>query len=303
VSLDLIENEIRRFLSTEEPEAISISGHWGVGKTFAWKRYLEDSKGKIALKRYSYVSLFGVNSLDELKYSIFENSVKSSEIGVEPSLETIGANTTAAAERLGKKSLWFVQQIPWIKNHVGGLGPVWFLSVKKTIVCIDDIERRGEHLSVRDVLGLVSNLKENKGCKVVLILNDEALDQDKKDFQMYLEKVVDTSFKFVPSAQECARIALATDTETNKLLAENCVTLGISNIRLIKKIERAARRMETLLKGFDEEVLKRALRSLVLLGWSVYEPIRAPSLDYLKSRKPDLFGRRLEDLVVELQRS
>jgi hypothetical protein len=44
VSLDLIENEIRRFLSTDEPEAISISGHWGVGKTFAWRRYLEDAQ-------------------------------------------------------------------------------------------------------------------------------------------------------------------------------------------------------------------------------------------------------------------
>jgi hypothetical protein len=254
-------------------------------------------KGNIALKHYSYISLFGVNSLDEFKYSIFENSVKSSDIGLEPSLETMRSNTTAVAKRLGMKSLGFIQQMPWFKNHIGGLGPVWFLSVKKTVICVDDIERRGDNLSIRDVLGLVSNLKEHKGCKIVLILNDEALERDKKDFDIYLEKVVDTSFKFAPSAQECARIALATDTKTNKLLAENCVTLGISNIRLIKKVERAVHRMQTMLKAFDEEVLKRVLRSLVLFGWSVYEPSRAPSLDYLKRRKPDLFGRNKNETI------
>ena len=63
MSIQLIENEIRRFLSTSEPEVICISGHWGVGKTFAWNRFLKDAKAKneIALARYSYVSLFSVS--------------------------------------------------------------------------------------------------------------------------------------------------------------------------------------------------------------------------------------------------
>jgi hypothetical protein len=68
---ELIENEIQRFLSTEEPEVVCISGHWGVGKTFAWNRYLKDARQKkrgIALERYSCVSLFGVNALDEFNW-------------------------------------------------------------------------------------------------------------------------------------------------------------------------------------------------------------------------------------------
>jgi hypothetical protein len=148
VSIEPIANEIRRFLSTTEPEVTCISGHWGVGKTFAWNRYLQEAqKAKsIALKRYSYISLFGVNLLDEFKYSVFENSVNCSDVGVEPSLETLQKNTAAAAERFGRKSLWFLQQIPLIKNYVGGLGPVWFLSVRDTIICVDDIQRRGLRL-------------------------------------------------------------------------------------------------------------------------------------------------------------
>jgi hypothetical protein len=175
---------------------------------------------------------------------------------------------------------------------------VWFSLVRKAIICIDDMERRGKNLSVREVLGLVSNLRELKGCKVALILNDEALEEDKEEFKKYLEKVVDTSLKFEPSAQECASIALPTDGETNKLLAESCVALGISNIRLIKRIERSVRQVETMLKGFDEQILKQAVQSLALLGWSVYEPARAPSLDYLQHRRgPDIFGADKDEVV------
>jgi hypothetical protein len=287
LSIKLIESEIRKFLATSEPEVLCISGQWGVGKTFAWNRYLKDAQKRatIALKRYSYVSLFGVNSLDELKYSIFENSVKSSEIGVEPSIETLRSNTTAAAERVGRKSLAFLQQIPFVKNNIGGLAPLWYLSVKETIICVDDIERRGSNLSIRDVLGLISSLKEQKKCKIALILNDEAMHESKADFQVYFEKVVDTSLAFAPSASESAEIALAADSRTDQLIAENCIRLGISNIRLIRKMQRAVRNIAPMLQEFDEGVMKQAIHSLVLLAWSVYEPTRAPALDYLRNRR------------------
>jgi len=60
----------------------------GVGKTYAWNQYLRNARaaGKVGLEHYSYVSLFGINSLDDFKYSIFENVVKSFEEGVEPGL-------------------------------------------------------------------------------------------------------------------------------------------------------------------------------------------------------------------------
>ncbi len=123
MSITLIENEIRRFLSAEGSEVTCLSGRWGAGKTFAWNKCLSDAKAqkKIGLKRYSYVSLFGVNSLDEFKYSIFENTLQSSEIGTKPSLETLQTNTVAAAERLGRKFTWFMQQLPYVKSHVGVL--------------------------------------------------------------------------------------------------------------------------------------------------------------------------------------
>jgi hypothetical protein len=301
VALKLIESEIRRFLSTAVPEVICIRGRWGVGKTFAWNKYVREARAeqRIALKRYSYVSLFGITSLDDLKFSIFENIV-SSDKDTEPSLETLKTSTIDVATGLGRKAVWFAQQLPWVKNHIGGLGPVWFMSVKNAIICVDDFERRGERLAVRDVLGLVSTLKEHKGCKVALILIDEALENDRAEFEKYLEKVIDASLKFAPSPAECVDIALPTGTETGALIRESCLTLGISNIRVIKKIERAAALIEPILKSYDDVVLKQAVQSLALLGWSIFEPKLAPPLGYLEKREgPDLFGIREKRQIPE----
>ena len=77
MSIELLEKEIRRFLASADAEVLCISGKWGVGKTFAWNKYLQeaDRDGAIGLKRYSYVSLFGRNSLDDVRSAIFENTV------------------------------------------------------------------------------------------------------------------------------------------------------------------------------------------------------------------------------------
>jgi hypothetical protein len=301
VSINLVEAEIRRFLSSAEPEVTCITGCWGVGKTFAWKKYLIDasSKKRIALGRYSYVSLFGINSLEEFKYSIFENSVKSSEIGVEPSLETLRSNTAAVAEQLGRRSLSFIQQMPFLKSYVGSLGPAWFLTVRNTIVCVDDIERRGANLSTREVLGLASMLKEQRGCKLALILNADALEDDQEEFRKYYEKVVDISLNFAPSPAECASIGIHADTSGTKLLVDDCVKLGISNIRLMKRIERSVRSVERLLSAFDPQVLAQAAHSLALLGWSLYEPNSAPSIDFLKNKRGRVFYTEKDRPVPE----
>ena len=209
MSLPLIKSEIERFLEDKKPTVLCITGAWGVGKTFAWNRYLKDAQTReaIGLEHYAYVSLFGNNSLDELKYAIFENTVATTGIGIEPSLETLRTNALAVTRRITKKSLGMFQQLPFVKGYVGGLGPLWYLAVSRTIVCIDDIERRGKNLDLRDVLGLVTQLKEQKHCKVCLILNDEALNESQSEFQTYFEKVVDMQLAFAPSPKEATGIA------------------------------------------------------------------------------------------------
>src|SRR5579883_563259 len=242
MSLELIESEVRRFLVGTEPEVLRITGRWGVGKTFAWKSWLTEAQTEpkgIGLKHYSYVSLFGITSLEELRFAIFENSV-STDGPLEPSLSTLKDNTLAVAKYFGRKAVWFGQQLPWIKGHFGGLGPIWFSSVQKTIVCFDDFERRGDRLTVRDVLGLVSQLKDAKHCKVLMILNEDGLSTtDREEFDKYLEKVIDTSLTFEPTPEESTRLVLNMQSGADLSLQRACISLGISNIRVIKRLQRA----------------------------------------------------------------
>ncbi|WP_164465127.1 hypothetical protein [Aeromonas dhakensis] len=164
MSIEVIKDQIFHFLSSEQPEVMAIKGEWGVGKTFSWKKFLQEanSKGKIKSDRYSYVSLFGINSLDSFKYTIFENVIKRDIIGTEASIETFKSNTTSLIESLGRNSFSLFRGAPIIKSLTPAIEAVSFLSLNNILICIDDLERKGKSLDIKDVLGLVSLLKEQK---------------------------------------------------------------------------------------------------------------------------------------------
>lgn len=288
MSTTLVESEINRFLKTVEPEVLCMRGKWGVGKTFIWKYFVRKAKEhrQLGLSSYAYVSLFGLGSLDKLKYAIFENVVGADEIGIEPSIETFRSNTTAVAKMLGRKGFWFLQALPFVRNYGSTLQSLSFISVRDMIICIDDLERKGGSLAMKDVLGLVSNLKDQRRCKVVVILNDDALENcDKSDFDRYNEKVVDVSLEFAPDASDCVRIALTDKGEVHDQLRSAILALGICNIRIIKKIERLVLRVEPLVRNFEPSILHQAIQSLTVLGWAAHSDDDAPSLDFLRNRR------------------
>lgn len=114
MSIEIIKQQIQKFLMDDTPEVLAIKGAWGIGKTYSWKRFLNDANAnnKIALDRYAYVSLFGVNSLDSLKQTIFECVINKDLIGTEPSLETFKVNITAVSKSFGRKTLDFFLVFP-----------------------------------------------------------------------------------------------------------------------------------------------------------------------------------------------
>ncbi|MCU1269520.1 MAG: hypothetical protein JWN74_814 [Acidobacteriaceae bacterium] len=58
--------------------------------------------------------------------------------------------------------------------------------------------------------------------------------------------------------------------------------------------------VKPMLNRFDKQVSHQAVQSLSLLGWSIYEPGRAPSLDYLlKRRSANPFGMDQDSTAPE----
>lgn len=288
MSTALIEAEIKRFLRDDRAEVLCIKGKWGVGKTFAWRKWLAEVgvDGSMKSKSYAYVSLFGLNSLDSLKYSIFEATVTPENLLTGPDVSTVNALVRKGFE-LGRKSKGLLEPILALAGAKDG-GEALFRSaymlVKNQLVCLDDLERAGEGLAQRDVLGLASALKEQRNCKVVLLLNDEEMaPEQKREFERQLEKVVDVPLVFDPNPQEAAAIALSGNTELEEMLRKRTIMLGIVNIRVIKKIERLAARLCAILAGTNKQVIEQAVASVVLGGWAELQPNEAPGLETLKS--------------------
>jgi hypothetical protein len=303
MSITVLKQQISRFLATDSPEIMSIKGAWGVGKTYAWNRYLDSAnkQKRIALEKYSYVSLFGINSLAELKFAIFENMIERQAIGNLPTIDSFKKNTADLHKTFGKKGLSFIPAGGALDNNPFMLNSLAFLALERTLICIDDFERKGSAISAQDILGLLSQLKEQKNCKIVLILNDENLAADSSaDYNRLREKVIDTEVRFAPSSQDSAEIALHGD-RIGTLLRSYVVKLKINNIRIIKKIERLARVLALSLHSFDEPVLDRGLKTLTLLTWCYYSQAGdAPDYAYVL-RRSSTFGSLDEDVAQSTQ--
>jgi hypothetical protein len=240
MSVELMKQEIRRFLGREEPEVICIRGRWGVGKTYTWTKQLEEAQKAKAVKlpRYSYVSLFGVKSLDELKFAIFENVITLNEGVRKADLETLDVFVSKFGS--WRKLTKIAQSIPVVRSLVGADATplVAFMTIRDQIICIDDLERRGKDLEVSDVLGLISYLREQRNCKVALILNDEQLEGEAKGtFEEQLEKVADVSLVYQPLPRDSANIVITATDDTSRHVSDRCITLGITNIRVIKHVQ------------------------------------------------------------------
>lgn len=288
MSTALIEAEVKRFLRDERAEVLCIKGKWGVGKTFAWRKWLAEvgQDGTLKSKSYAYVSLFGINSLDSLKYSIFEATVTPDYMVKGPDVSTVDALVRKGFS-LSRKSRGFLEPILALAGAKDGSEALFrsaYMLVKNQLVCLDDLERAGEGLEQRDILGLVSSLKEQRNCKVVILLNDEEISADQRDeFKRQIEKAVDVSLVFDPTPQEAASIALSGDTELEQMLRQRTIALKIVNIRVIKKIERLAVRLHEILEGSSSQIIEQAMGSVVLGGWAELQPNEAPTLATLKS--------------------
>jgi len=243
MSLKTVTAEIERFLKAPEPEAMVIRGAWGTGKTYTWKKYISKlARTGLSTKRYAYVSLFGVNSLNDLKFLIFQQSVPNDLVDTAPTVSSFKENASGFTESFGRKWFRFFEKLPIVKGFGTEIHSLTFLSISNTLICIDDVERKGNDLSIKEILGVVSQLKEDKQCKVVILMNQSGLDEaDKSYFKKYREKVVDEELAFRPTVQECVSIGLDESDDLDTRLAPLVLKLGITNIRILFRIKRLVR--------------------------------------------------------------
>lgn len=285
MSVSTVKTVISRFLSTDTPEVLALKGAWGVGKTFAWHELIKQHKNECKLEHYSYVSLFGVSSISEIRTAIFAKTTQIEQLGEKIDAKKINEEWfTLGCEKIKRWShkLSAFRDSPYLKNLSVGLDALAPYFVRDSIVCLDDFERLNtDRVSPEEVLGLISELKEEKRCKIVLIFNDNEI-KFGDIYRRYREKVIDIELLFAPTANEAAELALPAQLPQRDLIKKYCVSLGIKNIRILRRIVGLVQLIHAQIAHLHPMVMEQAAMTLVLLAWSHYDSDkRKPTIDFI----------------------
>lgn len=284
----VIEKVISEFLDGKEPEVLAINGKWGVGKTYALMEILRTFHGENSLSRYSYVSAFGAKSIGDLRSMILVKTrrlpIKDGVVG--DAVEEVEALFSKGRGNAAYKAVTaFFERVPYGGKHVTVLLETIATSlIRKTVVCIDDIERLGAGINMDELMGLVSELKSESQCRIILLFNEAQLGERAKQYEQASEKVVDKKLTFVTTPREALDLGLPADTPLRDYAVPCVEQFGISNIRTLQRISRGLRTVHAAIPNCSDAVKQQAAIAVVVFSGALYESgIGFPSPETLLS--------------------
>ncbi len=208
--------------------AMVLSGPWGVGKTYLVNDFFAQHRAEVAQAglQYAYVSLHGLQS--------------SAEVRSQLATAVITKEGTPTRRRWLQKLLRltpYIGNLGWVDvSRAGDLARsvIENQTVRHLFVCIDDLERAGAGLQARDVLGLISELVEQRSCKCALLLNRDKLHDPQ--FPLMEEKVFDFTIDYRPSAGDVIALGLprAVDQGPARPVFD---AFGSANIRVMRRLD------------------------------------------------------------------
>lgn len=205
--IDLID----RYINDEKRRyAIAIDGKWGSGKTC----FIEEELGKHLKeqnKRLVRASLFGVATSTELYARILASWAHLEETTKSRAKALVKTGISAAT----KTVLSFAHKEGISLDPITEADLLVNLVLKDNcILVLDDVERYSlrENADIKDLFGAINDLVENKGLKVILVMNESeksSLADFDKDIR---EKLVWKTYHFRPSPDYLVASILKTQT-------------------------------------------------------------------------------------------
>jgi KAP family P-loop domain len=271
------ENALTEFLKPEnEAKVFAVKGDWGVGKTYLVRTFLQHIK-----KSYHYGSIFGISTIDELKTQLWINLCSDNETHGKSRKSKIRAlfqNANRNSKDLGN----LVEVIPKMGEYGIGFTPAIinlasnFIvnnSLQDKLICIDDLERRSESLSLNKILGFIESLSEGKNCKIIIIYNEDKIKEHQESnstLAEYKEKVIDFEIKLEPNTIDNFHIGFGeSDPDENIVLNYfDRAEVRINNIRVLKKLKLNLEKIRPHINIFLPEVRHKIINEAIFISLS-----------------------------------
>lgn len=285
MTINNIEQTICQFLESDTPEVICLNGNLGVGKTHLWNKCWESYKRENVrnISYYSKVSLYGLKSLEDLKISLVlkqeklldenNNRWKRFTKSLTFAKGVVDKNKDVLSKVLGNSKIEL-------------LSTIGFNTINEQIICLDDVERKQNSLTMAEVLSLAFFLKDEKKCKVILIFNNDLLGKsDLQELNKHYEKTINYKVILELTPEEAASIALKSDDFEQSIIKESVQKLKVNNIRIIQQIEQHIQRLleHVPRNKFHPDLIRQVIQTYALYYCSYYGGSSfIPHIEYIK---------------------
>lgn len=214
-----IEHIIKTDNALEDNNCILINGEWGIGKTYSIIEWIKNNEENYNVK---YISVFGKSKARDIENAILIKLAGLVDINASEKNKSTKSRFNLVVRSIGDVALQALSNKIGIAfeaaEYVKNISVEEFsdpkLKGKKTIICIDDLERKSD-ISIIDLLGLIERATQNYN--VIAIANTNQFSpEDKKIFEKYREKVIDYEFvinKIDPELQRKIIIDVFSDFE------------------------------------------------------------------------------------------
>jgi len=280
MTLKSTKTHLIQLLDDTDNSVIALSGKWGTGKSYLWREVKAESKDE-KVNSALYVSLFGLSSMDQIKYKIVQSAIPS--IGEHPSWWENARKGWSAASKI----------LESVHKGFSALNEIALLAVpsilKDKVIVLDDIERKHDKLSVDEVMGFIDEFTQQHNARIILILNSDQL-ADRSIWDKLREKVIDQEVMLNTSPEEAFEIAVRiVPSAYASPIKDTLETCGITNIRIICKVIRSVNRILGNREDLSGDVLGRVIPSTVLLSAIHYKGIEdGPDFEFvLKVGNPE----------------
>lgn len=198
-------NNILQYLNRDTTTgALQIKGDWGCGKTYfvkkkLFKELLEMEEPIIPVM----ISLFGLDSVKDIHYSFLNSYINIMNDNKGDVTDDMNRGFDYLDFKYGSD-----RAISNFDLHDEEELIYKIIPREKVVLIMDDVERFINENNVEQLMGVINNLIENRGYKVIIIYNDDFKKDEKSIYikSNFKEKVIGYTVKYSPSYDEMLSI-------------------------------------------------------------------------------------------------